>query len=204
MKSWIVALALLLLPSTLEAQVRFSRPGGRIPNHAGRVAPQRPRPHVNVIGPVRSHFRQRVAVLQTFPFYPFPYYSPFWPSPGYPASYVAPEPQPTNTGQINSLTYQVEQLTEEVRRLREERALEQLQSQQTPAPEARSAEPVPPPIPTALIFRNGRRIEAEGYAIVGQTLWVLNEENSARFALSDLDLAATRKENLERGIRFLQ
>ena len=52
------------------------------------------------------------------------------------------------------------------------------------------------------IFRDGHQLEIQNYAIIGQTLWVLDERNSTKIALSDLDLSATDRENRARGLRF--
>ena len=43
----------------------------------------------------------------------------------------------------------------------------------------------------------------ENYAIVGQTIWVLDERTSVKISMGELDLAATEKENRNRGVRFL-
>jgi hypothetical protein len=55
---------------------------------------------------------------------------------------------------------------------------------------------------TVLVFRDGHRMEITNYAIVGQTIWVLDERNSTRIPVSDLDVDATQKENRIRGLRF--
>jgi hypothetical protein len=152
---------------------------------------------------VRPH--PRVIITQ-----PFGFYSPFsWPAPIYGTSiytpsinttpaYVAPEPQPPSQSEVD-LAYQVGRLTQEVEQLRAEQALRQ--SRQTPSETQPPVER--PAIPTVLIFRDGHRVEIQNYMIVGQTLWVVDEQNSTKIPLSDLDLDATRKENRERGIRFL-
>jgi len=56
---------------------------------------------------------------------------------------------------------------------------------------------------TILVFRDGRRSEVQNYAIVGQTLWVFSEQRARKILVSDLDLAATKKANAERGVEFL-
>jgi hypothetical protein len=53
-----------------------------------------------------------------------------------------------------------------------------------------------------LVFRNGRRMEAQGYAIVGDVVWIVTPDDSIRVALSDLDLDATRESNLKDGLIF--
>ena len=67
-----------------------------------------------------------------------------------------------------------------------------------PQAQAQSA----PGTPTVLIFRDGHREEIQNYAIIGTTLWVLDERNSTKISVFDLDLDATQKENRSRGLRF--
>jgi len=145
----------------------------------------------------RFHSRP-IVIAPAFPYDPYPYYS--YPYDSYPydssQEYVNPEPAPPSSDStINDLTNQVQQLNDQVQQLQD-----QLAASRTPppAPEVRPSESTP----TVLVFRNGRRIETQNYAIAGQTLWVMNKSSSSRFPLSDLDLAATRAENLKRGINF--
>lgn len=60
----------------------------------------------------------------------------------------------------------------------------------------------PPPIPTTLIFKDGRQLEIENYAVVGQTLYDLTPGHSRKIAIADLDLPATQKQNDDRGVTF--
>lgn len=55
---------------------------------------------------------------------------------------------------------------------------------------------------TLLVFKDGHQLEVENYAIVGSTLYDLTEGHRRKIALSELDLAATAKENDDRGIDF--
>jgi len=55
---------------------------------------------------------------------------------------------------------------------------------------------------TLLVFKDGHQVEVENYAIVGNTLYDLTEGHRRKVALSELDLAATAKENDDRGIDF--
>lgn len=55
---------------------------------------------------------------------------------------------------------------------------------------------------TVLVFKDGHRTEARNYAIVGQTLWVYTEDDSKKMPLSELDVAATKNANSDRGIVF--
>jgi hypothetical protein len=104
---------------------------------------------------------------------------------------------------INDLMSQVQRLTDEVERLQAQ--LVQAMTQPPPAPVATTepSPPGPPPEPLLLVFKDGKRIESQGYAISGDTLWVLAPGGGhMAVGLSDIDLPATRKENAKRGIDF--
>jgi hypothetical protein len=68
--------------------------------------------------------------------------------------------------------------------------------------EAPAVEPDPPLPPTLLVFKDGRTVEVANYAILGQTLFDLTAGHRHKFAIRDLDLEATRKQNDERGVTF--
>lgn len=89
------------------------------------------------------------------------------------------------------LSYQVGRLTQEV---------EDLRQQQAQAAPARSTSSMFSPV--VLIFKDGHRMEIQNYAVIGQTLWVLDEKNSTKIPVDDLDLEATQRENLAHGVRF--
>jgi hypothetical protein len=72
-----------------------------------------------------------------------------------------------------------------------------------PAPNAQAQnDPDPVAPPTVLVFRNGHREETQNYAIVGEMLWSFNSQRTERVLLASLDLPATEKANLERGVDF--
>jgi len=54
---------------------------------------------------------------------------------------------------------------------------------------------------TVLVFRDGHQQEVSNYAIMGQTLYVL-DTRTHKIALGDLDLPATIKLNDDRGVEF--
>jgi hypothetical protein len=56
--------------------------------------------------------------------------------------------------------------------------------------------------PTILIFKDGHQLEIANYAIVNQTLYDLTPGHARKIALSDLNLAATEKENDDHGVAF--
>lgn len=222
MRSFVVIVCLLITVSTLDAQHRGGGPGvhhsGTVsapsvaaapvvraapPVFAGRPAPIA-RPQVPVIVQ-RPYVRpsRTIVVPPVIGYYPS-YFSPFSPilpayaAPVYPDVYVsaAPQPVPVNPNEIQ-LSYQVQQLSQEVEQLRAEQAIRTAVPQPVP-----QYVPDRAPILTVLIFRDGHRIEIQNYAIVGSTIWVFDERTSTKISTLDLDLEATQKENRSRGIRF--
>jgi hypothetical protein len=131
-----------------------------------------------------------------------PYISPYvYP---YPEVYAAPayvEPAyttPVVTQDQADLTYEIQRLSREIEQLREEQAIAAARIQAVPL----APEPERPAIPTTLVYRDGRRLTILNYAIVGPTLWILDEQKSTRIDLQDLDLDATVRENRAKGLRF--
>lgn len=55
---------------------------------------------------------------------------------------------------------------------------------------------------TMLVFKDGHQLEVGNYAIVGRTLYDMTPGHPRKVALADLDLAATQKQNDERGVTF--
>jgi len=55
---------------------------------------------------------------------------------------------------------------------------------------------------TMLVFKDKRRQEIQNYAVVGGTLWILDEKKASKVPLSDLDVEATTRLNDERGVEF--
>ena len=53
-----------------------------------------------------------------------------------------------------------------------------------------------------LVFKDGHQMEVQNYAIVGSTLYDLTPGRNHKIAPDDLDLAATAKQNDDRGIDF--
>jgi hypothetical protein len=164
-------------------------------------------PRTVIVGPTfgYSPFGYSPYAYSPFGYYPG-YYSPFAqpyfysdPSAVAPAysysepAYTAPAPEAPAVSQNEAdLSYQVGRLSAEIEQLRQQ----QSQLQQPPPPQALAT-------PTVLIFKDGHRVEIQNYAIVGQTLWVLDDRSSTKISLADLDLDATQKENRARGSRFV-
>jgi len=124
----------------------------------------------------------------------------YFPQPCY-FGYICDPSSTFDTNQtINTLTRRVQQLNETVQLLQAQITATQTQQPQPSALEASAASAERPAIPVTLIFKNGKRIAAQGYAIMGQSLWILTPGGSERVALSDLDVAATQRANSTRGI----
>ena len=142
------------------------------------------------------------------PYYPGAVIPPYYPQAYYPQPYSVLAPYAfnpvsitDNSAEVDLLTRQVQQLTTEVMQLQAQLASVQNQQAATAA-ELSASQPQVPSTPVVLVFKNGKRIDAQGYAIAGETLWILNSSGSQRVALSQLNVAATKRENLKRGIRF--
>ncbi|MGB8832558.1 MAG: hypothetical protein WCC95_10445 [Candidatus Sulfotelmatobacter sp.] len=67
----------------------------------------------------------------------------------------------------------------------------------SPSPEADSAQPQ-----TTLVFKDGHQLDVGDYVIANQTLYDLTPGHPRKIALADLDLAATEKQNDDRGVPF--
>lgn len=128
--------------------------------------------------------------------YPYDYGYGYYP----PDYYQQAQQQPvaTDNGANEQLALQVQQLSDEISDLRGEQALQRMQNRQV-AP-GTSMSVVPPAGETTFVFRDGRRVTAENYAISGQTLWVLNEHAAKKYAIADLDRAATEQVNSANGV----
>jgi hypothetical protein len=107
--------------------------------------------------------------------------------------------------QTRELAAELDRLSDEVERLREER-------QEVISPPSRTeresmahppvAEKSEPGEPTVLVFQDKHSQEVHNYAIVGQTLWIFTEQRARKVPLSSVDIEATRKTNEEHGVEF--
>jgi len=107
------------------------------------------------------------------------------------------------------LTRQIDELNQEVQRLRQEQEERTYQPAQvrpqenTPPPEAaRTPAQSRKDLPTILVFRDQHIQEVQNYAIAGKDLVVVADRRATKIPLEKLDLAATAKLNDERGIDF--
>ena len=83
-----------------------------------------------------------------------------------------------------------------------ERIIEEKSDSASTAPAAIPVEPAIEQPSTLLVFKDGHQSEVQNYAIFGDTLFNLSDDRSFRILIADLDLTATRKANLDRGIDF--
>jgi hypothetical protein len=115
-------------------------------------------------------------------------------------TYQSAEQPPSSIAyQEGDLPRQVERLTDEVERLRDEEASRE-QARQAVLQPRRSVEDKE--ATTILVFRDGRRSEIQNFAIVGQALWVFTEQRARKILVSDLDVGATKEVNTGRGVDF--
>jgi hypothetical protein len=201
MRGWpivaIIGAALLTTPATAQMRAARSAPGRAggfyhspffasgvgIPNRPPFVYPYHQR--VLVTSPWRSYYRG---------WYYGAYWHPFWwwdtdsssADNAYYQQYAAQE--------------QMNQLYNEVQRLREQQAL--ATAPPPPQPSAQQQAQTVLPLPTTLVFRDGKTETIQNYAIVGKTLWVFNERQTKKILLSELNIPATRKVNEEHGVEF--
>jgi len=113
------------------------------------------------------------------------------------SSYAPPEESPAiESDQQSELNGNLDRLTDEVERLREQKAA----SPPQPSPGRKAtSDNLPSRI---LVFRNGQREEIQNYALVGDTLWILTEQRARKIPVSDLDMETTKNANVERGLEF--
>jgi hypothetical protein len=140
-------------------------------------------------------------------FTPYPYFAPapfnstpiYYSEPAYVSPPVMDSPVVSHNDSYYDntavLSNQVQQLTQEIERLQQMMETQRPAAQASPAPQAT-------PTPTTLVFRDGRQIQVLNYAVMGQTVWVLNQGTTTKISASELDLNATQRENRARGVRF--
>jgi hypothetical protein len=102
---------------------------------------------------------------------------------------------------------QIDDLSQEVQRLRLEREQEQNERETAavqPPPPARAEPTKAAPtadLPVILVYMDKHIEEVKNYAVVGETLWAFGDRTK-KIPLMDIDLAATGKLNDERGVDF--
>lgn len=144
-----------------------------------------------------------VSLYPIYPYYPLAYQSDFVYNSGaavdtYSASREA------------ALASEVYRLEGEVATLRQQEASQAERQQYSrnmpteatpPSVVTHPRQEVSPPL-AMLVYRDGRRVEVQNYAVVGQTLWIFSEQRAHKVPIAELDLDATRRANEERGVEF--
>lgn len=133
------------------------------------------------------------------PFLGAPFFDPFLAD-----SYAQsqPEQQPVATednGADTQLAVEMQRLSDEVEELRDQRAAQPVITRVEPQG---SISAQPPAASTTFVFRDGHRVVTENFAIVGNTLWVLNQHTAKKVSLADLDRDATEQANSANGVEF--
>lgn len=138
-----------------------------------------------------------------FPWWYYPYggyYGAY-----YPVMWNSPSYQDQDYSYQRDVARQIDELSQEVQRLRE-----QIDARQYTPPPTKGPPPDPQPeaakstsdLPTVLVFRDQRVQEIQNYAIVGETMVVIADQRQRKIPLRDIDVAATTKLNDERGVDF--
>lgn len=132
----------------------------------------------------------------------YPYYgSPY----GYPSDYYAAPPPPApaaSTDNDNSndaeLSASIQRLSDEVEDLRSQNR--ELASRDENPNSSLSAKE--PGLPAVFIFKDGRKISAQNYAIAGETLWIMDEHAAHKYTLDEIDATATERANAANGVEI--
>ena len=107
-----------------------------------------------------------------------------------------------DNGASAQLSAEVQRLSDEVDDLRSEESRRYAEERAAAANSGASLSAKQPAAATVFIFRDGRRISAQSYAIAGQTLWIVTEHTARKFQVADLDASATEKANAANGVEF--
>ena len=147
-----------------------------------------------------TRFSSFVPFSSFLPFAAYPYYSmPLYDESSYNDSRDTEQLERANA-QVSDLNNQIEQLREELERMGEQQTSPRAAA--TPAPAVDDSK-VEPPVSTTLVFRDGRRSQVENYAMVGNTLWVFNDQRRTKIPIAELDLKSTQQVNEEQGVDFV-
>jgi len=121
------------------------------------------------------------------------YYPPY--SAGYAPQAQAPA---TSDNSANvQLAVEMQRLSDEVEDLRNENR--QAAAARPPGGSWSTQEPG---AAASFVFRDGRHITSQNYAIAGQTLWIFSEHTAHKYSLADLDRAATDQVNAANGVEL--
>lgn len=128
--------------------------------------------------------------------YPYGYLPGFYPS-DYSQEAQGQQPIVMSNGNEEGntqLAVEIQRLSDEIEFMRQGRGRQEQAGQPGASLSARTA------ASTVFVFRDGRRMTTENYAIAGQTLWVFNEHAAKKYPLADLDRGATEQANADNGV----
>jgi hypothetical protein len=95
-------------------------------------------------------------------------------------------------------------LGEQIQRLSAQ--VEQLKSEQQPAPPANASQAAPqeaPPVaPITVVLRDGQRLQVASYAVMGRVFWDFSKQPGRRIPVADIDVAASTKATEAAGGEF--
>ena len=108
----------------------------------------------------------------------------------------------TDNGNSVQLATDMQRLSDEVEDLRNEGSSRRYYEDRAKAGSGASLSAKEPAVATVFIFHDGRRISAQVMPLPVQTLWVFDEHAARKFAMADLDAAATDQANAANGIEL--
>ena len=173
----------------------FSRAGISAQHSFITTAPHNNGVHIVTAFPHHHHGYYRYR----YPYYPYYGYG-YWYDPGLWGSASSYDSPDAYYEQNQQLSQQINELSNEVARLREDQEA-RAYAAPPPQPPAAPAK-AEPAVSTVLVFQDRHREEIQNYAVVGHTLWVFNQDRARKIPLAQLDLPATSKANDERGVDF--
>ena len=121
-----------------------------------------------------------------------PYYDPFFTS-----SYSQPEPQPAvveETSHDRELALEVQELSDQIQAMRDEERRRDSAKNAPPQPATHDDGPN-----ATLVFRDGLQLSVHNYAVVGDTVWVLDNHTTQKIPIAKLDVGATQQINDKNG-----
>jgi hypothetical protein len=127
----------------------------------------------------------------------YPYYGYI---PGFETPYTGQAPEqpvaaPENGNDVETAVA-LQRLSDQVESMREEQIRQAAAARNSGA----SISAHQPDSAATFVFRDGRRLVTQNYAIAGQTLWILSEHTARKVSLADLDATATDQVNAANGI----
>ncbi len=166
-----------------------NRSAGQYPSFSGSPATR----NGSINGPWRRDSRYgRYAYALPFAYFGAPYY--------FSGDNEAVPPEAFNSpAGDNGLGDQVQQLSEKIDQLQS-----QLSQQGPGAAATAPTEQTPPTPPITVVLKDGRTLEVQNYAVVGNVFWDFSNQPTRKIPLSSINLAASVKASETNGAEFPQ